>query len=333
MLLLLLVPIQSPTVLQDTYTPAFDGTNAFSYLTQQCDFGPRPPGSENLSLCREFMVDTLESFGWTVTLQNFTHDEVNCVNIIARFDTENNQSVILGSHYDTRPRADADPDPQNHDTPVLGANDGASSTAALLELARVLPNNVRSIVELVFFDAEDSGGIDVGDTGIVWQYIVGSNHYVSQLSEQRIESISSMILLDMIGDENLRLLRETSSTDTLQDEVWSIADQLGYGNIFLNSPGWSVLDDHRPFLIVDIPALDIIHNDPFPSTWHTIDDIPERCSANSLDVVGEVVEVFLVEQVGTTTTFEPDTPLLLYATLLSIPVAALIVLYMRSKRS
>ncbi|MFX1368931.1 MAG: M28 family peptidase [Promethearchaeota archaeon] len=332
MLLLLLAPLHTQTALQYSYTPAFNGANAFSYLTQQCDFGPRPPGSENLSLCREYIVDTLESFGWTVTLQNFTYDEVDCTNVIARFGSGNNESVILGSHYDTRPRATADPDPQNHNRPVLGANDGASSTAALLELARILPNDARSIVELVFFDAEDSGGIDVRGTGFSWDYIVGSNYYVDQLSEPRIESIRSMILLDMIGDENLRLLRETSSTDSLQDDIWNIAGQLGHGDIFLDSPGGSVIDDHRPFLSVDIPSLDMIHHAPFPSTWHTVEDIPERCSASSLEVVGGVVEVFLVTQVDSTDAFVPDTPLLLYAVLLSIPIAVFTVFLVRSKR-
>ncbi len=332
LLLLLSAPLHMPVALQDSYTPLFDGLNAFSYLEQQCDFGPRPSGSENLSMCREYIVDTLESFGWTVVLQNFSYDQVDCTNIIARFGSENNRSIILGSHYDTRPRATADPDPQNRDKPVLGANDGASSTAALLELARILPNDARAIVELVFFDAEDSGGIDVRDTGFSWDYIVGSNYYIDQLSELRIESISSMILLDMIGDENLRLLRETSSTDSLQDEIWKIAGQLGHGDTFLDNPGGSVMDDHSPFLSVGISSLDIIHHAPFPSTWHTIEDIPERCSASSLQVVGEVVEIFLITQEGSTTTFVPDPPFLLYAVLLSIPIAAIIMLFMRPKR-
>jgi Zn-dependent M28 family amino/carboxypeptidase len=277
------------------------------------------------------MVDTLESFGWTVSMQNFTFDSVECANVIARYGTEGNQSIILGAHYDTRPNCTEDS--ANQHLPVLGANDGASGTAAFLELARVLPNETRPIVELVFFDAEDSGGLDVGDTGTVWSYIIGSNYYVDQMSTQRIESTRSMILLDMIGDENLRLQRELSSTDSLQNEIWDIADQLGHGGIFLDTPGGGIIDDHRPFLDVGIPALDIIHHNPFPQTWHTIDDTPDRCSATSLESVGEVVEAFLVRQVHTSTTFDPDPPILLYLTILAIPIAVFVVLFMRYKRA
>ena len=330
-MLFLLAPLSNASPLQTSYTPIFDGANAFSYLVQQCDFGPRPPGSDNLSLCRNFMVDTLESFGWTVILQNFTFDNIECSNVIARYGTEDNQSIILGAHYDTRPNCTEDS--ANRHLPVLGANDGASGTAALLEIARVLPNETRPIVELVFFDAEDSGGLDVGNTGTVWSYIIGSNFYVDQMSTQRIESTRSMILLDMIGDENLRLQRELSSTDSLQNEIWDIADQLSHGGIFLDTLGGGIIDDHKPFLDVGIPALDIIHHNPFPSTWHTINDIPDRCSAASLEAVGEVVEAFLVSQVHTTTTFDPDPPILLYLTIAAIPIVVFAALLLRYKRS
>ncbi|NHJ14096.1 MAG: M28 family peptidase [Candidatus Thorarchaeota archaeon] len=278
------------------------------------------------------MIQTLESFGWTVTMQNFTFDAIECVNVIANYGDAPNVSVVLGAHYDTRPYASEDPNEDNKETPILGANDGGSGTAALLELSCVLPEDVRSKIELVFFDAEDSGEIDVNDTGITWPWILGSTYYVDQMSAHEVESTSAMILLDMIGDENLRLPKETTSTDSLQNAVWAIAAQLGYGNIFLDEFGGGVIDDHKPFLDASIPALDIIQT-PFPSSWHTLSDTPDRCSAASLDAVGKVVEAFLVSHIGTNATFTPDTPLLFYVAILAIPAAALVVIYVLYSRN
>jgi Zn-dependent M28 family amino/carboxypeptidase len=195
----------------------------------------------------------------------------------------------------------------------------------LLEIGRVLPIEVRNDVELVFFDAEDSGGI------LGWNWIVGSTYYVNQLDPSRISLISSMILLDMIGDSELRLQRETTSTRFLQDMVWSLAADLGYDDTFLDSFGGGVLDDHHPFLDVEIPALDIIHHNPLPSSWHTVDDIPERCSATSLQIVGEVVETFLVTQ-GETTSLPPDFPITFYVLLLGVTGVAALLVYARLKK-
>ncbi len=316
---------------QVTYTPQFDGDNAFTYLTDQCDFGTRPPGSENLTACRAYISETLESEGWTVELQNFTYHEVDCANIIATWPIRNSSFFVLGAHYDTRPHADQESDPEDQMKPVMGANDGASGVAALLELARVLPESTRSMVELVFFDAEDSGYIDG------WDWIVGSNHYVDQLETSQRESITAMILLDMIGDVNLRIPREASSTDSVQDSIWNIAASLGYDDIFLDTPGSSILDDHRPFLAAGIPAVDIIHT-PFPWTWHTLHDTPDNCSPDSLEAVGRVVEYFLVGLSGstdTTTPFPTDPPtdilgiLLIAVPIVAVAVVALAYLYKR----
>ncbi|MHA2118269.1 MAG: M28 family peptidase [Candidatus Thorarchaeota archaeon] len=324
-LILLITPFSARIVLQVEHVPEFNGTNAMSHLVAQCDFGPRPPGSDNLTQCKQYIVDTLEGYGWEVTLQDFTYQNVSCTNIIAWYGTLRNATMILGAHYDTRPLADNDPDPANRSRPVLGANDGASGTAVLLEIGRVLPIEVRNDVELVFFDAEDSGGI------LGWNWIVGSTYYVNQLDPSRISLISSMILLDMIGDSELRLQRETTSTRFLQDMVWSLAADLGYDDTFLDSFGGGVLDDHHPFLDVEIPALDIIHHNPLPSSWHTVDDIPERCSATSLQIVGEVVETFLVTQ-GETTSLPPDFPITFYVLLLGVTGVAALLVYARLKK-
>lgn len=324
LILLVIIPGTQISPQQARHDPVFDGDNAYDFLVDQCDFGPRPPGSENLSLCRSYIAGSLESLGWNTTLQNFTYLGVECFNIIGRWGNDSEPRLTLGAHYDTRPLADQDPFISNRTLPVLGANDAASGVAVLLELARVLPEEIRVEVELVFFDAEDSGGISG------WNWIVGSNYFVSQLSQDRIDSISAMILLDMVGDENLVLQREVSSTRSLQDTVWSVAAELGYDDIFIDVLGRSIIDDHRPFLDVGIASLDIIHHDPFPSSWHTTSDIPERCSPDSLEVVGQALEVFTVDHVRNLTALQPDLFQILISALriiivVGLPVVAVVV--------
>ncbi|MGY5876935.1 MAG: M28 family peptidase, partial [Candidatus Thorarchaeota archaeon] len=194
--------------------------------------------------------------------------------------------------------------------------------------ARVLPEGLRSTVEFVFFDAEDSGGIDG------WNWIQGSTYYVSQLDQERKSNISAMILLDMVGDANLRIPREQYSTNSLQDRVWSIATSLGYDSVFLNIAGGGVYDDHHPFLNAEIPALDIIHY-PFPSSWHTVEDTPDKCSPTSLETVGRVVEYFIVNSTSWESTFTPDQPFPEYLGYIIVTVGILAVVpivYLRNKR-
>ncbi|MFW9843700.1 MAG: M28 family peptidase [Candidatus Thorarchaeota archaeon] len=307
---------------QVTHTPIFDGVSAYGFLTGQCDFGPRPPGSENLTQCTAYIVDTLESFNWTVTIQNFTYRETACANIIATWSGSLSSPISLGAHFDTRPNATSD-NFSNRSLPIMGANDGASGTAVLMELARILPTEDRSKVELVFFDAEDSGGING------WDWIQGSTYYVSQLTAQRKATIEAMILADLVGDTNLYLPKEGTSTDSLQDVIWSIANDLGYNDTFVDTPGGSVTDDHRPFLDAGIPSVDIIQV-PFPSYWHTLEDTADKCSADSLEKVGRVLEVFVVEYESGG--FALDPPYILYATLILIPLITLLVLYQRKKQ-
>jgi Zn-dependent M28 family amino/carboxypeptidase len=265
------------------------------------------------------IAETFESFGWGVEFQNFTHNNTECVNIIMKWASENNAPLILGAHYDTRPPGPSDPGSG------VGANDGASGVAVLLELANSLPEEIRPNVEIVLFDAEDSGRIPG------WDWILGSTHYVSQLSSERRNTIKAMVLLDMVGDIDLELRRERSSTTSLQNSIWSIADQLGYNDTFTDSYGWSVIDDHSPFLDADIAAVDIIQT-PFPSYWHTLDDTPDKCSADSLEIVGEVLEVFIVEEDDNNTMFPPDPPILLFVGVILIVALTIPIIYLQVKR-
>ena len=321
LIVVLLVSVtSSPISMQQiSHNPIFRGTDAYSYLVEQCDFGPRPPGSENLSLCRSMIIETFESSGWNVTLQNFTYMEVDCINIIVKWDSDDSPPIILGAHYDTRPPGASDPGSG------VGANDGASGVAVLMELADILPNETRSSIEIVLFDAEDSGGISG------WAWIQGSTYYVSQLNSSRRESIHAMILIDMVGDINLELPRERSSTTSLQNRIWNIADQLGYNDTFINNYRGPIIDDHRPFLDAGIPAVDIIQV-PFPSYWHTLEDTPEKCSAESLETVGDVLEVFIVEEAGSVADYPLDQPTLLLIGIIMFAVLAIPILYMRLKR-
>ena len=317
--LLVSLTASSINMQQISHIPLFDGSDAYSYLVDQCDFGPRPPGSDNLSLCRSMIAETFESFGWDVTLQNFIYNNTECVNIVVKWGSENNSPIILGAHYDTRPPGPSDPGSG------VGANDGASGVAVLLELANILPNETRSSIEIVLFDAEDSGGIPG------WDWIQGSTFYVSQLSTDRRDSINAMVLLDMVGDINLELACEITSIDSLQDSIWSVAYQLGYNDTFIDVKRGSITDDHTPFLIAGIPAVDIIQY-PFPSYWHTLEDTPDKCSAESLEIVGEVMEVFIVEEADNLPRFPPDPPILLLMSAIVLVALAIPVVYAKVKR-
>ena len=326
LLLLMAATIATPPMTQSSHILAFDGETAMDYLIRQCDFGPRPPGSDNLTQCKTYLAATLESFGWNVTLQNFTYLEVECSNIIATWPDAEQPSYILGAHYDTRPRADKDPELANRMTPIIGANDGASGVAVLLELASGLPAGVRESVEIVLFDAEDSGQING------WNWIVGSTHYVNQLSPTKVSEIEAMILVDMVGDSDLRLERETSSTRSLQDLIWSIADEMGHNDTFLDVWGGPITDDHSPFLAVGIPSVDIIQHSGFPWYWHTLEDTPDKCSAESLQIVGEVVETFLIDYANDNLSLPPNDDFLFYLGLLAITVVVVVVVYLYLKR-
>ncbi|MFW9974460.1 MAG: M28 family peptidase [Candidatus Thorarchaeota archaeon] len=320
LVIILLVNVSRPiSVEQISHTPLFSGYSAYSYLVDQCDFGPRPPGSDNLSLCRTMIAEVLESFGWNVTFQNFSYHEVECVNIIATWKSQSNSPIIIGAHYDTRPPNSVSPGSG------VGANDGASGVAVLLELANKLPNETRESVEIVLFDAEDSGGVND------WDYIQGSTYYVSQLSAERRTSTHAMVLVDMVGDINLELPRESSSTSSLQNAIWSLAGQLGHNDTFIESYGGSILDDHRPFLDAGIPAVDLIQI-PFPWYWHTLEDTPDKCSAESLETVGEVLEVFLVQEANSLSPFPLDPPIFLIVVVLAVVALSIPVLYFQLKK-
>ena len=269
---LLLVACGSPEPL------VFDGEVAYEHVTEQCDIGFRPTGSEAGWATGDYIISQLEAQGWTVETEEFTYRDTPVRNIVGR--AGEGPILILGAHYDTRRSADQE-DPT---VPVMGANDGGSGVAVLLELARVLdPGRLQHEVWLTFFDAEDNGGLDG------WEWIVGSSYMAEHLEVEP----EAMILVDMVGDADQQLYYEGNSDAALREELWQIAADLGYGDTFVPEVRWTMVDDHVPFARRGIPAVDIIDFD-YPY-WHTTQDTCDKVSPQSLERVGRVVEQYVEE--------------------------------------
>lgn len=260
----------------------FDGERAYSDVQKQVAFGPRTPGSAGHTQIRKWIKSELESTGWIVTNQDATRMGHSIFNIIARRGN-GNPEIILGAHYDTRLIADHDLDPNKRGEPVPGANDGASGVAILLELARSLPA-AGVPVWLVFFDAEDNGRIEG------WDWILGSRIFVEELSA----TPRAVIIVDMVGDENLDIYYEKNSNVKIRSEIWDMAAILGYEEEFIPQEKHSMLDDHTPFLEAGIPAVDIIDFDY--KYWHTTEDTADKVSAESLQTVGDTLWHWLTLQ-------------------------------------
>jgi Zn-dependent M28 family amino/carboxypeptidase len=225
----------------------------------------------------------MKTNGWDVEVQNFEYSGTLLQNLVGKTQGANDgEPILIGAHYDTRPYADRDP--LHPRLPVPGANDGGSGVAVLLELARVLDlDRLSQPVWLVFFDAEDSGKING------WDWHVGSSFFAENLSED----LEAVVVVDMVGDRDLQLYMERYSNPDLVEEIWSVADELGYEG-FISTPKYSIIDDHVPFLEIGIPAIDIIDFD-YPY-WHTIDDTTDKISADSLEQVGRTIENWLEYQ-------------------------------------
>jgi len=263
---------------------SFDGSRAYADVHTQVAFGERSPGTDGHAKVQEWMRAELESAGWQVGIQTSEALGHPVENVVAKRSDEAPQ-IIIGAHYDSRMFADQDPDPSKHTQPVPGANDGASGVAVLIELARTLPEDTVP-VWLVFFDAEDNGRIEG------WDWILGSREFVKNNPAQP----RAVVIVDMIGDADLNIHKERNSNPELTDEIWAVAQSLGYGDVFLSEYKYSMIDDHTPFLEAGIPAVDIIDFD-YPY-WHTTQDTPDKVSAESLHAVGETLLTWIMQQSG-----------------------------------
>lgn len=263
---------------------AFDGPRAFDDLRNIVSFGPRPPGSAALARTRQYISVELSEDGVEVWHDNFTAStpvgEVPMTNIVGVIAGRSPSVVMIAGHYDTA-RLDG--------IQFLGANDGGSSTAMLLELARALEKRKNKLTYwLVFFDGEEAlKRWSASDS------LYGSRHMAEQLkADGRLKQMRAVVLVDMVGDRHLDILRELNSTPRLSDIVFETARQLGYGRYFEGGE-FPVEDDHLPFLREGVPSVDIIDLTPFKSYHHTAQDTLDKCSPESLSIVGRVIIGFL----------------------------------------
>jgi Zn-dependent M28 family amino/carboxypeptidase len=272
-------------------TAIFDAQRAFAILEKQCEFGPRPPGSAAHRQTQRYLFTELQKYADNVELQPCQY-EVDGVtlrlnNILAEFgpkvvtgEEPSGDTLLLAAHWDTRPFADRDPKPENQNKPILGANDGASGVAVLLEIARVLSLHPppRRVV-IVLFDGEDYGR-SVDDM------FIGSRFFAQNLGKWRPDY---GILLDMVGDKDLSLPIERYSWEAnreFTEAIWNRASTLGLVP-FQQRLGMAILDDHVPLIRVGIPMVNII--DFTYSYWHTVEDTVDKCSPKSLEVVATLV--------------------------------------------
>ena len=265
-----------------------DGERAFEFLLRQVSFGPRNPGSDGHAGCRAYLVEQLAALTDTVELMHFQPVGSDgerlppMTNIVARVAPHHDRRYLLCAHWDTRPRADRDPDPALRKEPILGANDGASGVAVLLEVATILRRFPPPVgVDIVLFDGED-----YGEEGNLEDYFLGSRELARRWLDYRPEL---GILVDMVGDADLHLPKEEISFTAapwLVDRVWSIARRLGEDR-FEQYVGPRVLDDHVPLLEAGWPVIDII-DFAYPH-WHTLADTPDKCSSASLRAVCRVL--------------------------------------------
>jgi len=265
----------------------FDGQAAYAHVQAQCDLGFRPTGSEAGWATGDYIIAQLEAQGWTIETEEFTYRDTPVRNVVGRSSTRSDHGVgegpviVLGAHYDTRRSADE----EDASVPVMGANDGASGVAVLLELARTLERDkLQHQVWLAFFDAEDNGRLDG------WEWCVGSS-YMAEHLEAMPEAV---VVVDMIGDADQQIYLERNSDAPLQAQLWEIAATLSYSDTFISEYRWAMYDDHVPFAQRGIPAVDVIDFD-YPY-WHTTQDTPDKVSPESLERVGRVLEVWLEAQ-------------------------------------
>ena len=272
---------------QAAATPVqFDEARAFEHLKQIVAIGPRPAGSVGIRQTRAYITRQISALGLTLEEQPFVASSprgpVDMINLVLRFPGRRTDRVLITGHYDTKSL------PNQR---FVGASDGGSSAAFLIEFARVLkargPQELT--YELVWFDGEEAFCLDWNECTKpgVPDHTYGSIYYVNAARRANaLTSIKAMILVDMIGDKDLQIRRETRSTTWLTDEIWATAKRLGHGNVFIDV-GMDIEDDHIPFLDAGVQAVDIIDlDDP---QWHTVDDNMDNVSSKSVKIVGDVL--------------------------------------------
>jgi len=266
------------------------GKAAMDHAKALVAMGPRPVGSEAHRQMERYIIDKLQAAGAAVDQDTFTTQtpigEMSMTNIIGRLGKPGGRIIVLASHYDTK-LMDG----------FVGANDGGSSTGLLLALAPILAKkNINHEIRLVFFDGEEAF-----ETWTEQDSLYGSRHLAAKWkADGTAARIGAMILVDMIGDADLDLLKDSNSTPWLRDLVWKVAARLGHSRHFLNREA-EYEDDHLPFVAAGVPAVDLIdlkygpNNCPNGCYWHTSEDTLDKISSGSMQIVGDVVLESVIE--------------------------------------
>lgn len=270
-------------------TSPFDGDRALAHVRKQVEFGPRPAGSAELEQTRNYIIGELKSYGLKVSTDEFHPPtpvgDKKMVNITAELPGSSPDVIIISSHYDTK---------LYKEFRFVGANDGGSSTGALLELARVMTSMAaerRFTYWFVFFDGEEAFCREWDECSKPGapDNTYGSRRYVTQLqNKNELERVRAMILLDLVGSRNLQFGRDPLSSTWLVDIIWRAAKDLGHESVFLDRRESIGSDDHEPFLKAGVDAIDIIQLGTYKE-WHTAGDTLDKVSAKSLKTVGDVL--------------------------------------------
>lgn len=295
---------------QQVNVPAFSADSAYTYIARQVAFGPRVPNSDAHRKCGDYLARQLEAFGAKVYNQYadvsaYDGTLLKARNIIGAYRPECKKRVMLCSHWDSRPYADADTE-AHHRTPIDGANDGASGVGTLLEIARLLQAQPAEIgIDIIFFDAEDYGtpefyqGEHKEDTWCLGSQYWGRRPHVADYKAR------FGILLDMVGGQNARFYYEGYTRRTAgkaMKKIWDTAARLGYDNYFISTDGGEVTDDHvYVHSLRQMPCVDIIDFNPntdtgFNPTWHTLNDNMQHIDKATLQAVGQTVTAVIYNE-------------------------------------
>lgn len=276
------------------FVPEFDGEAARQYVVRQVEFGPRIPGTPGHAAMASWLEAELRTRADEVVVQRWTHRsaggaDLPMVNLVARFRPELADRILYLAHWDTRPVADA-PGSSDPEAPVPGANDGGSGVAILLGVADVLHRAPPEVgVDLLFVDGED-----YGDFGTDTDVLIGSRYYAQHPVPGPRPRFA--VLFDMVGHANPRFEKEGNSVmaaPEIVDLVWGVAAELGHGQVFVPQVGIAITDDHVPLQRVGIAAIDIIE---IYRHWHTPEDTPDKISAHTLQIVGDVATAVIRRQ-------------------------------------
>ena len=287
--------------------PAFSADSAYAFCQAQCDFGPRTMNSEAHERCGQWIVKQFQNYGMHITeqraaLSGFDGTQLASNNIIASYQPELQDRILLCAHWDSRPWADNDPNPANHTKPVMAANDGASGVAVMLEIARLVKDSTLNIgIDFICFDAEDWGNDGYSDS-----WALGAQHWAKNPHKPGYKARYG-ILLDMVGGQQARFYREGFSryyAPQVVDRVWRAAEVAGYSSYFPKEDGGAITDDHGPVNeVAKIPCIDIIPYYPeceessFGPTWHTVNDDMQHIDRNTLRAVGQtLIQVIFSEE-------------------------------------